>query len=146
MDLTVPASIKTKFRKDWGLQNAVGLDPRDMPKSSDLISQANLNSFRQHKVRGKIASFVQSAVFPQQLSVPRQYATTREGCWIYKILEGRPVVVNSENGAKYREKGIRVVVQENARQARFVMSPLFGSKHDALAWAQSQMGADISGV
>jgi len=43
----------------------------------------------------------------------------------------------------FRENGARVVVQENARQARFIISPLFGSKHDALSWARTQMGAEI---
>lgn len=116
------------MRKDWGLQNIIGVKSAPVPA-------VMTNEFRQRKVRGKIANFVQTAIYPQQLTVPRQYATTREGCWIYKILEGREI-------SGFREDGVRVVVQENAQQARFVMSPLFVSKTDALSWAVKQMGAD----
>ena len=137
LDLSPAPENASKFRRDWGLQNVVGV------KSNIPDSAVGLNSLRQQKVRQKIANFVQTAVYPQQLSIPRQYATTQEGCFIYKILEGREVRVNTDTGAKYKEKGIRVVVQENAQQARFIMSPLFGSKHDALTWAQSNMGAEI---
>lgn len=126
LDLTTPH--EGKLRRDWGLQNVVGVDAAPSMPSMQ-------NAFRQHKVRGKIATFIRTAIYPQQLSVPRQYATTREGCWVYKILEGREM-----NG--FREDGVRVVVQENAKQARFVISPLFTSKHDALTWAVTQMGAE----
>lgn len=141
-DLNPAPENAAKARKDFGLDNMVGFDHNHRP-GSDILSQSNQNAHRMQKVRGKIANFVQTAVYPQQLTIPRQYATTREGCWVYKILEGRELRVNSDSGAKYREKGVRVVVQENARQARFVISPLFGSKHDALSWARSQMGAEI---
>lgn len=135
LDLATPHA--GKFRRDWGLSNIVGADAARNPVSMS-------NDFRQQKVRGKIATFIQTAVYPQQLSIPRQYATTREGCWIYKILEGRKLRLRNDDGAPvYREKGVRVVVQENGRQARFVMSPLFSSKHDALTWAKQQMGAEI---
>lgn len=127
LDLQTPHA--GKFRKDWGLQNMVGVNPAENPVTMR-------NDFRLQKVRHKIATFVSTAIYPQQLTVPRQYATTREGCWIYKVLEGREI-----NGV--RENGVRVVVQENAQLARFVISPLFGTKHDALTWAQSQMGAEI---
>jgi len=134
LDLKPSPAHTGKFRRDWGLQNMVGADA---PFSPLTIR----NDFRQQKVRGKIANFVQTAIYPQQLTVPRQYATTQEGCWVYKILEGREIP--SDNGAKYRERGVRVVVQENAQQARFIMSPLFGSKHDALSWATKEMGATV---
>jgi hypothetical protein len=111
------------------LDNIVGVNPAPVPVTMN-------NEFRQQKVRNKIATFVRTAIYPQQLTVPRQYATTREGCWVYKILEGREI-------SGFREDGVRVVVQENAQQARFVISPLFSTKHDALAWANSQMGATI---
>jgi len=130
-DIATPNT--TKLRKDFGLQNVVGA-------SSPLPPQLMNNGFRQQKVRQKVANFVQTAVYPQQLTIPRQYATTQEGCWIYKILEGRQLRLGDNGGALYREKGVRVVVQENAKQARFVMSPLFGSKHDALSWARQHMG------
>ena len=127
MDLAT--SHQGKFRKDWGLQNMVGVN-YPMPQMK------NTNEWAQQKVRAKIANFVRTAIYPQQLTVPRQYATTREGCWVYKILEGREIT-------GFREDGVRVIVQENAQQARFVISPLFGSKHDALSWAQTHMGAEI---
>lgn len=136
MDLAVAAPNRGKFRRDWGLQNMVGMDTRGIIPGNDLLAIQNQNAAAQHRVRGKIAQFTMTAIFPMQLTVPRQYATTRAGCWVYKILEGRKV-----NGVP--ENGVRVVVQENAQQARFVMSPLFGTRHDALQWAQSQMGAEI---
>lgn len=127
LDLATPHT--GKFRKDWGLDNMVGVTPAPVPVTMQ-------NDFRQQKVRHKIATFVRTAIYPQQLTVPRQYATTREGCWVYKILEGREI-------SGFREDGVRVVVQENAQQARFVISPLFSTKHDALSWAITQMGATI---
>ena len=127
LDLATPHT--GKFRKDWGLDNMVGVNPAPVPVTMQ-------NDFRQQKVRHKIATFVRTAIYPQQLTVPRQYATTREGCWVYKILEGREI-------SGFREDGVRVVVQENAQQARFVISPLFSTKHDALSWAITQMGATI---
>lgn len=135
LDLTpAPANAK-RFRRDWGTQNMIGLSP---PPLQPKFPNAEV----QRRVHAKIARFIGNAVWPQQVTVPRQYATTREGCWVYKILEGRELRMGS-NGARYREKGVRVVVQENAQQARFVMSPLFGSRHDALAWAQREMGAQV---
>lgn len=127
--LDLPTPHSGKFRRDWGLDNIVGVQAASNPVTMR-------NDFRLNKVRHKIATFVNSAIFPQQLTIPRQYATTREGCWVYKILEGREI-------SGFREDGVRVVVQENAQQARFVISPLFSTKHDALAWAHSQMGATI---
>ena len=127
MDVTLPQPLRGKFRRDWGLQNVIGAAAPSTP-----LTMAN--EYRQRLVRIKIATFLRTAVFPQQLTVPRQYATTREGCWVYKILEGREI-------SGFRENGVRVVVQENAKQARFVISPLFASKHDALSWATTQMGA-----
>ena len=117
-----------KMRREWGLQNMVGIVAPPSPATMQ-------NAFRLRQVRGKIAQFTQTAVYPQQLTVPRQYATTREGCWIYKILEGREI-------SGFREDGVRVVIQENAQLARFVMSPLFTAKQDALSWAIKEMGAE----
>lgn len=139
IDLKPAPCNANKMRREWGLQNVVGMKNNALP-GNDAVSMNNQNAFRQQKVRARIAHFTRTAVYPQQLTVPRQYATTREGCWVFKILEGREIP--SDNGAKYREKGIRVVVQENAQQARFIMSPLFGSKHDALSWAVKEMGAE----
>lgn len=141
-DLSPAPAHAGKFRRDWGLQNMVGADAAPLFGGNDMVSMQNRNDFRQHKVRGKVANFISTAIYPQQLTIPRQYATTREGCWVYKILEGRRLRLSDSN-ATYREKGVRVVVQENARQARFVMSPLFGSKADALAWARQEMGAEL---
>lgn len=116
-----------KFRKDWGLQNVVGMS------AANPVLERN-NAHRQRIVRQRIENFVKRAVFPQQLTLPRQYATTREGTFIFKVLEGRKI-----DGVQ--EQGVRVVVQENAQQARFVMSPLCASKHDARAWARQHMSA-----
>lgn len=129
MDLAVSPALSGKLRRDWGLRNLVGADAPITPLSMN-------NDFRQQQVRRKIATFISRAIYPQQLTIPRQYATTREGVWVYKILEGREI-----DGV--RENGVRVVVQENAKQARFVISPLFGSKHDALSWAVKHMGATL---
>jgi hypothetical protein len=128
-DIPVSEAIAAKPRRDWGTQNLVGLDTKSGPK----IHTAQQN------VRHKIAKFIQRAVYPQQLSVPRQYASTQQGTFIYKIMEGRII-----DG--FQEQGARVVVQENARMARFVMSPLFSSKHDALSWARQQMGASHGNI
>lgn len=136
MDLAVSPALSGKLRRDWGLKNMIGVEGRQLFGGNDLISQHNSNAVNQQQVRRKIATFVTRAIYPQQLTVPRQYATTREGVWVYKILEGREI-----DGV--RENGVRVVVQENAKQARFVISPLFGSKHDALSWAVKHMGATL---
>ena len=96
------------------------------------------NAHRQRKVRAKIANFVQRAIYPQQLTVPRQYATTREGVFIYKVLEGREI-----DGIK--EDGVRVIIQENMKQARFVISPLLASRFDAITWARQNMGLTDDG-
>jgi hypothetical protein len=135
LDLTPARSHDGKFRKDWGLQNVVGMD-HSVKSSPFPAIQTGQNADRQRKVRAKIARFVQTAIYPQQLTVPRQYATTSVGTFIYKIMEGREI-----DG--FREKGVRVIVQENLQQARFVVSPLFGSKYDALDWARQHMGAEI---
>lgn len=133
VDLAIAPPHRNKARRDWGLQNAVGIDAAPNPVTMR-------NDFRQQMARRKIAQFTRTAIFPQQLTVPRQYATTREGCFLYKILTDREV--DRPAGG-----GVRVVVQENAQQARFIISPLFQSKHDALSWAQRETGADIpSGV
>ena len=129
MDLSLPQPLKSLFRRDWGTQNTVGMDAPVNPVTMR-------NDFRQQQVRRKIAQFCRTAIFPQQLTVPRQYATTQEGVFIYKILEGRQFNA-------FREDGVRVVVQENAKQARFIMSPLFSNKQDALSWAVKEMGADL---
>jgi len=123
-DLILPTAHSGKLRRDWGTQNVVGIDSAGGPK----IHTAQMN------VKKKIDNFVARAVYPQQLSVPRQYATTREGVFIYKQMKGRII-----DG--YQEQGARVIVQENAKMARFVISPLFGSIHDAQSWARQNMGA-----
>lgn len=123
-DLILPQGLQGKLRRDWGTQNLSELDHAGGPRVH--TAQQNVNR--------KIAHFVNTAIYPQQLTVPRQYATTKQGTWVYKVFEGRVV-----DG--FQEQGARVVVQENAKLARFVMSPLFSSKHDALDWARQQMGA-----
>lgn len=125
-DLRVPPALANKMRREWGDQ-PLGLSHAAGPRFDAK------NGHRLRMVRQKIANFVSRAVYPQQLTIPRQYATTQEGVFIYKIIEGREI-----DGI--REQGVRVVVQENARQARFVMSPLFSNRHDALAWARRNMG------
>ncbi len=127
MDLPVSSGNRRKFRKDWGLQNVVGMS------AANPVLEKN-DAHRQRIVQQRIENFVKRAVFPQQLTLPRQYATTREGTFIFKVLVGRKI-----DGIQ--EQGARVVVQENAQQARFVMSPLFASKHDARAWARQHMAA-----
>jgi len=99
------------------------------------------SDFQKQRARQKIANFIQNAVYPQQLTIPRDYLSTETGVRIYKILEGRPIKVTGSN-ATFKEKGIRVVVLENGAQARFIMSPLFSSKHDALTWAQRHTGVN----
>ena len=122
-DLIIPDAHKGKFRRDWGTQNMVGLD-----KAGPKLNAVQVS------VNQKIENFISRAVHPQQLSVPRQYATTKEGVFIYRTMEGR-------NIDGYQEQGARVVVQENAQMARFVISPLFSSIHDARSWARQNMGA-----
>lgn len=124
----------SKLRRDWGLQNIVGVKGPVTPLSKRA-------DYQKQQARRKIAHFLQNAVYPQQLTIPRDYLTTETGVRIYKILEGRPIKVSGSN-ATFREKGIRVVVLENGAQARFIMSPLFGSKHDALTWAQRHTGVN----
>lgn len=128
-DLTVARAHEGKFRKDWGTQNPIGI-PSASPHGPPT------NAARAKAVHDKLAAFISTAIYPQQLTIPRQYATTREGCFIFRILEGRLI-----DGI--REDGVRVVVQENLRNARFVISPLFRSKHDALTWARQHMGAEV---
>lgn len=131
-DVALPPELQSKARRDWGLQNMVAADSAPNPMTMK-------NDFRQQQVRRKIAQFTQNAVFPMQLTIPRQYATTKAGVSVVKILTDRPV-------DRAAGGGVRVVVQENAQQARFVVSPLFQSRQDALAWAHTQMGADVSGL
>lgn len=130
-DLITPNTKAGMFRRDWGLENMIGADTRPLHG----VAPDMLNSFRQQKVRGKIANFLQRAVYPQQLTIPRQYATTQAGVSIYKIMHGRVI-----DGLQ--EDGVRIVVLENAQQARFVISPLFGNEFDARAWARQNMGAE----
>lgn len=142
MDLVTPSVFKDKRRADWGLNNTIGMDTGIMgltlagQKSSDKEMMIRSNEWRQRRVRQKIMNFYKTAVYPQQLTVPRQYATTQEGTIIFKIVEGREI-----NGIK--EDGVRVVVQENKQQARFIMSPLFSNRHDALQWAKQHTGAEL---
>ena len=123
-----------KLRRDWGLQNMVGVQGPATPLSKRT-------DYQKQRARQKIAQFIQNAVYPQQLTIPRDYLSTETGVRVYKILEGRPIKV-SGSSASFKEKGIRVVVLENGAQARFIMSPLFGSKHDALTWAQRHTGVN----
>jgi hypothetical protein len=129
IDLRPAPSNMKKLRKDWGLQNVIGMEHANRALMSN-------NAHRIRKVRHKVANFTQNAIYPQQLTIPRQYATTTEGTFIYKILEDREV-------DRVAGGGVRVVVQENAQQARFIMSPLFGSKQDALGWAARNTGATL---
>lgn len=131
MDLPVAAPHRGKFRRDFGLDRLIGLHPKPL-NAGERIK----NALAQRGVRRKVANFIQTAIYPQQLTVPRQYATTQEGVFIYKILKGRDV-------SGFREDGVRVVVQENLKAARFVMSPLFSSEYDALQWAKRQMGVQL---
>ena len=124
VDMAVPAGLESKLRRDWGTQNMVAIDHMGGPK----VHGAVVN------VQRKLKNFMDRAIFPQQLSVPRQYATTKKGVFICKEYEGRMI-----DG--YQEQGARVVVQENAKMARFVISPLFSSIHDARTWAYQNMGA-----
>lgn len=133
IDLKPAASLAGKFRRDWGLSNIVGVEGPPNPNF-------RLPEWQKQRARQKVAHFIQTAVYPQQLTLPRDYLSTETGVRIYKILEGREIRV-SGSSATYREKGVRVVVLENGRQARFIMSPLFGNKHDALTWAQQHTGA-----
>lgn len=133
IDLKPAASLAGKFRRDWGLSNIVGVEGPPNPNF-------RLPEWQKQRSRQKVAHFCRTAIYPQQLTLPRDYITTETGVRIYKILEGREIRV-SGSSATYREKGVRVVVLENGRQSRFIMSPLFGSKHDALTWAQQHTGA-----
>ncbi len=128
-DQKVSKAHEGKLRKDWGLQNTVGLE-----HSSKAVMKNN--EMRMRRVRHKIATFTQTAIYPQQLTIPRQYSTTQEGTFIYKILEGREI-------DRVAGGGVRVVVQENLQQARFIMSPLFNSRQDALDWALKNTGAKL---
>jgi len=125
-DLETPNA--RKLRRDFGMQNMVRIDHPNpsMPRS---------NAHQQAVVHRKIEHFCARAVYPQQLTMPRQFATTRPGVMVFRILEGREI-----DGIK--EPGVRVVVQENADRTRFVMSPLLASKHDARMWAKRQMGVN----
>ena len=96
IDLPTPAAHQNKPRRAWGTQNLVGLSNASGPRIHSV--QQNFNK--------KIKAFIDRAVYPQQLSLPRQYATTKEGSFIFKVLEGRVI-----DGVQ--EQGVRVVVQEN---------------------------------
>lgn len=123
-DIQLAAGNQGKLRRDWGLQNMV----------SDTTPTGIGPNVAQDNVRRKINTFLDRAVYPQQLSVPRQYSSTKEGVSIFKILKGRII-----DGL--REDGVRAVALENAQRARFVISPLFSSEHDAVSWARQNMGA-----
>ena len=114
-----------KLRRDWGTQNMVGMAHGN--------PAAVTNAARLQHVQNKIATFCNTAIYPQQLTVPRQYATTQEGVSIFRIMSGRKV-------GGYTEPGFRVVVLENAQQSRFVISRLFDSEADARGWAHKEMG------
>lgn len=131
-DLPVPVSRGNMPRHVWGKDNIVRLEGGGVVGRLPDGHQIK-NALQQRNVRNKIARFTQIAIYPQQLTVPRQYATTREGVFLYKILKGRTI-------GGYQEDGVRVVVQENAKMARFVMSPLMPSEYDARQWAKSEMG------
>lgn len=123
MDLGIPKSIRGRKRRDIGKDNiimatTVGPLPADIAKRN---------------IQRKIEGFIANAIFPQQLSVPRDYATTKEGVSIYRVLKGRKV-------AGIVEDGVRVVVLECGKYARFVMSPLMPTEYDAIQWARSEMG------
>ena len=126
MDIQVPASLKVKMRRDWGVGNIICAEGAPIPISIKNVHQERI-------VRSKIARFVQKAIYPQQLTIPRQYSTTQEGVSIYKILEGRVI-----DG--FQEQGVRVIVRENLEQTRFVISPLHASREDAMGWARQNMG------
>lgn len=123
VDLSVAAGNEHKLRRDWGTQNVVGVGLNGGPKVH--AAQGNV----QHKV----ATFIARGIYPQQLSIPRQYSTTSEGVFIHTEFEGRII-----DGVQ--EQGARLIVQENAKMARFVVSPLFDSIHDARSWAKQNMG------
>lgn len=126
MDLALPPALLGKRRRDWGLEKMVTMEnpARIRSEHAKLV------------LKQKIENFIARAIYPQQLTVSRQYATTAEGCRVVQVLEGREI-----DG--YREPGVRVVVQENEQRARFIMSPLFASKTDALGWAVHHTGAEI---
>jgi len=115
-----------KRRADWGLQNRVKVD--------NANSQAGENNaLRMENLRRKLKTFFANAVYPQQIIVPRQKTTTKTGTFIVQVFKGRIV-------QGYQEDGVRVIVQENLENARFIVSPLFSSEADARAWATQDMG------
>ena len=125
MILGLPDNNPGKLRRDWGTQNMVGMAHGN--------PAAIANAARLRHVQNKIATFCNTAIYPHQLTVPRQYSTTVAGVSIYKVLSGRKI-------GGYTEPGVCVVVLENAQQARFVISPLFDSETDARGWAHKHMG------
>ena len=135
VDLPVVAERKNMLRRDWVTREKVAVGMDHMSRAF-MQNTSPINAYRMQIVRRKIDNFTKSAVFPQQLTIPRQYATTQEGVFIYKVLEDREI-------DRVAGGGVRVVVQENAAQARFYISPLFSSKHDALDWARLNTGATI---
>lgn len=132
MDLKPLQSQKRKLRRDWGLKTIVGLTPPGPMMMGHNSGEQVSGAYK------KRAKFIASAFWPQQLTLPRQVSTTMDGCRVFKILEGRRL-------GGIQEDGVRVVVEENTHQGaaaltRYVISPLFQSKHDALAWANTHMG------
>lgn len=127
MDIAVAPERQGLLRRDWVSKYSIAPDP------ARKVEKSMRNEHQKRVVRSKIANFIQRAVYPQQLTIPRQYSTTSEGVRLYKVLEGREI-----DGI--REQGVRVVVQENAKNARFVMSPLLPSRFDAVQWARRNMG------
>ena len=85
-------------------------------------------------LRRKIETFCANGSHPQTLTGPRDPVMIGDGKALFRTLRGRHV-------GGYREDGVRVVIQENLgfgtkATARFVMSPLFQSEADAMAWAR----------
>lgn len=91
---------------------------------------------RRRIVENKIKTFCNNAIYPQTLTLPRDPSTTKEGTFIFRMFKGRVV-------EGYEEQGVRCILQENSgwgnkAKARFLVSPLFPSEHDALSWARTK--------
>lgn len=124
-DKPLPEVLRGKLRRDWGAKNLLSVNgPAPRMTTEQIVQQLNR----------KVEHFIANAVFPQQLTVPRDMARTRSGVTVYRVLKGRVV-------GGVQENGVRVVVQENTMRTRYVMSPLCESEYDALTWARREMGA-----
>ena len=129
MDLINPQ--KNKPRTAWGADKMLSLQtgkvgvrmpgvPDQQMKSRDMVKM----------VQDKVVRFMETAVYPQQLTFTR-YSEVPEGTSLYQIVHGREV-----DGIQ--EQGVRAFVLENKKNyARFLVSPLMPSEHDARAWASS---------